>query len=145
VVLFEAQASFRTNRECPTLQPVLTPEAAIPRVSVASHGSAGGLHHAAARKAGGRLKVLQMNPACISANAPAGAAPTIKSFSASPSSGSAGSSLTLASNVSSVSYQIVSPAIGALRGTVRRRIRRPPLSFTIRNRAGRNSSCDSIQ
>jgi hypothetical protein len=58
-----------------------------------------------------------MNPIYTSASVPSGAAPTISSFSASPTSSSAGGTVTLAWTVSNARYLIVSPGVGAVRGT----------------------------
>jgi hypothetical protein len=62
------------------------------------------------------FEVVQMSPVYIVSNVPQGAAPGIASFTATSSSG-AGSSVTLSWNVSSASYVIVSPQVGAVRGT----------------------------
>jgi len=48
---------------------------------------------------------------------PSGAAPSITSFTATPSTVSSGASATLAWNVSGASYVIVTPQLGAVRGT----------------------------
>jgi hypothetical protein len=61
--------------------------------------------------------VVQMNPIYTSANAPQGAAPSIASFTTSSQSVSAGTPVTLTWSVSGASYLIVSPDIGATRGT----------------------------
>jgi len=61
--------------------------------------------------------VVQMNPIYTSTNIPAGAVPTITSFAASAQSVSAGTPVTLSWAVSGASYLIVSPDIGATRGT----------------------------
>ncbi len=61
--------------------------------------------------------VVEMNPIYTSANVPAGAAPNISSFTASSQSISAGTSVTLNWAVTGASYLIVSPDIGATRGT----------------------------
>jgi hypothetical protein len=63
------------------------------------------------------FEVVQMNPIYTSATAPSGSAPTIASFTTTPSNISAGGSVTLAWNVSNASYVIVSPGVGAVRGT----------------------------
>ena len=63
------------------------------------------------------FEVLQMNPVYTQSNVPQGAAPVISSFTASPATVSAGSSTTLSWSVSSASYIIVSPQIGAARGS----------------------------
>jgi len=61
--------------------------------------------------------VIEMNPIYTQANVPTGAAPVISSFSASSPSVSAGTQVTLNWTVSGASYLIVSPDIGATRGT----------------------------
>jgi hypothetical protein len=63
------------------------------------------------------FEVVQMNPIYTAANLPQGAAPSIASFSASPASVASGGSVTLNWSVSSVSYVIISPLSGAVRGT----------------------------
>jgi len=63
------------------------------------------------------FEVIQMNPVYTQSNVPTGAAPTISSFTATPSSISSGSSTSLAWSVSGASYVIVSPGPGAVRGT----------------------------
>ena len=61
--------------------------------------------------------VIEMNPIYTSANVPTGAAPVISSFTASSQSVSAGTPVTLSWTVTNASYLIVSPDIGAVRGT----------------------------
>jgi hypothetical protein len=61
--------------------------------------------------------VIEMNPIYTSANVPTGANPVISSFTASSQSVSAGTPVTLSWNVTGASYLIVSPDIGAARGT----------------------------
>ncbi len=63
------------------------------------------------------LEVVQMSPVYTASNVPQGAAPTISSFTASSSSVSAGQSVSLSWNVMGASYLIVSPGVGAVRGT----------------------------
>jgi hypothetical protein len=63
------------------------------------------------------FEVVQMNPIYTSANVPQGNAPTISSFTASASSVSAGMGVTLNWTASNAEYFIVSPQIGAVRGT----------------------------
>jgi hypothetical protein len=62
------------------------------------------------------FEVVQMNPIYVASNVPQGAAPGIATFTATASSG-AGSSVTLSWNVSNATYVIVSPQIGAVRGS----------------------------
>jgi hypothetical protein len=58
-----------------------------------------------------------MNPIYTSANVPTGAAPTISNFAASPTSISTGASITLSWSVSNATYLVISPEVGAVRGT----------------------------
>lgn len=61
--------------------------------------------------------VIQMTPLYTSANVPSGANPQITQFTASATSVSAGTPVTLSWLVSGASYVIVSPGVGATRGT----------------------------
>jgi hypothetical protein len=61
--------------------------------------------------------VLNESPLYTSANIPTGAAPTITSFTASPATINSGASSLLSWSGSGASYYIVSPQIGAVRGT----------------------------
>jgi hypothetical protein len=63
------------------------------------------------------FEVVQMNPIYTASNIPSGASPAIASFTASSQSVSAGTQVTLSWNVTGASYLIVSPDIGAVRGT----------------------------
>lgn len=63
------------------------------------------------------FEVVQMNPIYTTSNTPSGPAPTLASFTASPTNTSAGGSVTLTWNVSNASYVIISPGVGAVRGT----------------------------
>jgi hypothetical protein len=63
------------------------------------------------------FEVVQMNPIYTAANIPSGANPVIASFTASSQTVSAGTPVTLSWNVMGASYLIVSPDIGAVRGT----------------------------
>jgi hypothetical protein len=63
------------------------------------------------------FEVVQMNPIYTSANVPQGSAPSISSFTANSQSVSAGTQVTLSWNVSAASYLIVSPDVGAVRGS----------------------------
>jgi len=63
------------------------------------------------------FEVVETNPVYTQANVPQGAAPTISSFTASASSVSAGTSVTLSWSASGASYLIISPQVGAVRGT----------------------------
>ena len=61
------------------------------------------------------FEVVQMNPVYTSANYPTGSAPTVSSFSASPTHVSSKGSVTLSWTVGSADYVIVSPGPGAVR------------------------------
>lgn len=61
--------------------------------------------------------VILMNPVYTPANVPTGPSPKISSFTANPPIISPGQSSTLSWTVSGASYYIVSPQIGAIRGT----------------------------
>lgn len=63
------------------------------------------------------FEVVQMNPVYTRANLPQGSAPAINSFTSSQSAVAAGTSLSLSWNVSGASYFIVSPQVGAVRGS----------------------------
>ena len=63
------------------------------------------------------FEVVQMDPIYTASNIPRGSAPNIANFSASASTISAGQSSTLTWNVTGASYLIVSPGLGAVRGT----------------------------
>jgi hypothetical protein len=62
------------------------------------------------------FEVLQMTPLYMAANLPQGAAPTIASFTATPGSVAAGSSVTLTWSASNTGYFVISPGVGAVRG-----------------------------
>ena len=74
------------------------------------------LHHLGALKASD-FEVIQMNPVYTQSNLPTGSAPQISSFTATPNSTTAGQPITLNWSVSGASYLIISPAVGAVRGT----------------------------
>jgi hypothetical protein len=63
------------------------------------------------------FEVIQISPLYTSTNVPTGASPQIAQFTASATSVSAGTPVTLSWQVSGASYFIVSPEIGATRGT----------------------------
>lgn len=66
---------------------------------------------------GTAFEVVQMTPIYTAANVPSGAAPSIGSFTVTPGHVSAGGSVSLAWNVSGASYLVVSPGVGAVRGS----------------------------
>ena len=63
------------------------------------------------------FEVVQMNPIYSASNVPQGTAPSIGSFTAAPATVSSGASTTLAWTVSGASYLVVSPQLGAVRGS----------------------------
>jgi hypothetical protein len=63
------------------------------------------------------FEVIKIDPLYTQANVPQGPAPTISSFKTSSSLVAAGNKITLSWSVSGASYLIVSPAVGAVRGT----------------------------
>jgi hypothetical protein len=63
------------------------------------------------------FEVVQMNPVYTSSNVPQGAAPSVASFTASASTVSSGGSVTLSWDAGNASYVIVTPQVGAVRGT----------------------------
>jgi len=62
------------------------------------------------------FEVMVINPLYTPSNVPTGPSPVINSFTANPSTVSAGQSATLSWNVTGVSYFVISPQVGALRG-----------------------------
>ena len=62
------------------------------------------------------FEVVQMTPIYTAANVPQGSAPSISSFTASSTTVSAGSTVTLNWQATSAGYYIISPQIGAVRG-----------------------------
>ena len=63
------------------------------------------------------FEVVKMSPIYTASNMPQGAAPSIGSFTASASSVTAGTKVTLSWQSSGASYYVVSPGVGAVRGT----------------------------
>jgi hypothetical protein len=63
------------------------------------------------------FEVVLINPLYTPANVPTGPAPVISSFTANPMTVSKGQPVTLSWNVSGASYFVVSPRVGAVRGT----------------------------
>jgi len=62
------------------------------------------------------FEVIEMNPVYTSGNVPIGAAPMISSFTAAPSTISAGGNASLNWDVADASYVIISPEVGVVRG-----------------------------
>ena len=63
------------------------------------------------------FEVVLIDPLYTPANVPTGPAPVITSFTANPATVSKGQPVTLSWNVSGASYFVVSPRVGAVRGT----------------------------
>lgn len=63
------------------------------------------------------FEVVQITPVYTNSNYPTGSAPTISSFTASAAHVSSGGSVTLSWTASSADYEIVTPGLGAVRGT----------------------------
>ena len=63
------------------------------------------------------FEVMQMSPVYTSANVPTGAAPQITSFTASANSVASGTQVTLSWQQTGAGYVIVSPQVGAVRGS----------------------------
>jgi hypothetical protein len=62
------------------------------------------------------FEVVQMSTVYTASNVPQGAAPSIASFTAMPTSVSSGGSVTLSWDAGNASYVIISPQVGAVRG-----------------------------
>src|SRR5467141_1051799 len=62
------------------------------------------------------FEVVLMSPIYTASNLPQGTAPTINSFTANPSTGAAGTPVTLSWSAAGASYFVVSPDVGAIRG-----------------------------
>ena len=63
------------------------------------------------------FEVILMNPIYTAGNIPQGANPTIASFTATPQTVSAGSTVTLTWSVSNSDYNVITPQVGVIRGT----------------------------
>jgi hypothetical protein len=63
------------------------------------------------------FEVMQMSPVYTSANVPTGAAPQITSFTASANAVASGTQVTLSWQQTGAGYVIVSPQVGAIRGS----------------------------
>ncbi len=64
-----------------------------------------------------QFDVILIDPLYTPANVPTGPSPVITSFTANPATVTAGQSTTLSWNVTGASYFVVSPQVGAVRGT----------------------------
>jgi hypothetical protein len=60
--------------------------------------------------------VILMNPVYTPSNVPTGSSPVVSSFTANPSTVSAGAPVTLSWNVTNAIYNIISPQVGPVRG-----------------------------
>jgi hypothetical protein len=63
------------------------------------------------------FEVIQINPLYTPSTVPTGPTPVISSFTANPATITAGQSATLSWNVNGASYYVVSPQVGAIRGS----------------------------
>jgi hypothetical protein len=63
------------------------------------------------------FEVVEMNPIYTQANLPTGASPVISSFTAGTATVSAGTAVTLSWNAAAGTYYIVTPQVGAIRGS----------------------------
>jgi len=63
------------------------------------------------------FEVIQINPLYTPSNVPTGPAPVINSFTANPTTVSKGQPVTLSWSATGASYYVVSPQVGAVRGT----------------------------
>jgi hypothetical protein len=91
------------------------------------------------------FEVLQMNPIYTSANVPQGAPPVVSSFTATQSTG-AGSQVTLSWQASSADYYVISPGIGAARGTTATVTPNQTTTYTLyaTNQYGRTTSSVTV-
>jgi hypothetical protein len=92
------------------------------------------LHHLSSVTASD-FEVVLMNPIYTASNLPQGTAPTISSFTANPSSATAGTPVTLSWTAAGASYSVISPGVGAIRGT---NVTVTPAQTTIYTLAGTN-------
>jgi hypothetical protein len=63
------------------------------------------------------FEVVQMDPIYMAGNVPQGSAPSISSFTGSSTSVSSGSSVALSWQAAGAAYYVISPQIGAVRGS----------------------------
>jgi hypothetical protein len=92
------------------------------------------------------FEVVQMNPIYTAGNVPQGSAPSIASFTASSSSIGAGQTSTLSWNVTGASYVIISPALGAVRGSSATVSRSQKTTYTLyaTNQYGRTTATVTV-
>ena len=94
----------------------------------------------------GSFEVVQMNPVYTAANVPQGAAPNIASFSADSTTVAAGNSITLSWNVTGAAYLIISPQVGAVRGSSAKVVPTQTTSYTLyaTNQYGRSTTAVTV-
>jgi hypothetical protein len=87
-----------------------------------------------------------MNPIYTAANQPQGSAPSIASFTAGATTVSAGSAVTLNWQATDASYYVISPQVGALRGTTTTVAPTQTTTYTLyaANQFGRRSAAVTI-
>jgi hypothetical protein len=92
------------------------------------------------------FEVVQMNPIYTAANLPQGSAPSIASFTAGSATVSAGSAVTLTWQATDASYYVISPQVGALRGTTTTVTPTQTTTYTLyaANQFGRSSAAVTI-
>jgi len=92
------------------------------------------------------FEVVQMNPIYTAANVPQGASPAISSFTATSTTVSSGSAVTLTWQATDAAYYIISPQIGAVRGNSVSVTPAQTTTYTLyaTNQFGRNTSTITI-
>ncbi len=92
------------------------------------------------------FEVVQMNPIYTASNVPQGAAPTIGSFTASATTVSSGTSVTLNWQAIAASYYVISPQIGAVRGNSATVIPLQTTTYTLHatNQYGRSTASVTV-
>jgi hypothetical protein len=92
------------------------------------------------------FEVVQMNPVYTAANVPQGAAPNIVSFAADSTTVAAGSKVNLTWNVTGASYLIISPQLGAVRGSSASVVAAQTTTYTLyaTNQYGRSTAAVTV-
>jgi hypothetical protein len=92
------------------------------------------------------FEVVQMNPIYTASNQPQGSAPGIASFTAGSTTVSAGSAVTLNWQATDASYYVISPQVGAVRGTTTTVTPTQTTTYTLyaANQFGRSSATVTI-
>ena len=92
------------------------------------------------------FEVVQMNPVYTASNVPQGAAPDIVSFSADSTTVAAGSSVNLSWNVTGAAYLIISPQLGAVRGSSAKVFPAQTTTYTLyaTNQYGRSTATATV-